>query len=99
MLEVKPIYEAIIDAACQYFSISRDELMRPSCCPDDVYRRRLCFFLIKKETGMSLRRIGSMFGMTGENVRVSVDTIDSTKDVYTWVKRDLSNIQNLTNNL
>ena len=47
---------------------------------------------------MSLRRIGSMFSMTGENVRVSVDTIDSTKDVYTWVKRDLSNIQNLTNN-
>lgn len=89
-------HEAIISATCKYYSIDRDELLQKSQKMEVVYHRRICMYLIRKESGLALSSIGERFHMSGENVRICVDTIECQKDVYKWVTNDLINIIKLS---
>lgn len=93
---VQTRHEAIINATCNYFSIERKELFQKSQKMEVVYHRRVCMYLLRQETGLALNSIGERFHMTGENVRICVDIIESQKDVYKWVSNDINNIKKLS---
>lgn len=94
----KPMVEAIIAAACQYFNCSEDDLMKKSSEADIVYRRKICFYLIKQNVIMTYSRIANRFGLKdGWNVSRVIDEIDSTKGIYPQITRDIESVRKLAN--
>lgn len=92
--------ERIIRAACAYWDIAEADLMQKSQCDDVVYRRKICYYLIKQEVIISNARIAQRFGFNNQEwVRVQIDDIASRKTNFQQISRDLNSILQIANNL
>lgn len=92
--------EKIIAAACVYFDITEEELLASSTVTDKVYRRSLCFYLIKQDVLISNERIAQRFGMSaGSTVSRQADKIEAHKKIYAQVKHDLAAILRIVDTL
>jgi chromosomal replication initiation ATPase DnaA len=96
----KPMIERIIRAACAYFDITEDELKQKSQCDDVVYRRKLCYYLIRQEVIISNARIAQRFGYKDADwVSKSIEEIEARKGIFPQISRDLTAILQIANNL
>lgn len=96
----KPMIEAIIAAACQYYSCTEDELKMKSQIEDIVYRRKICYFLIAENVIISKSRIAQRFGFTDPRwISRSIEEIEAQRDIFPQISRDIANILQLANKL
>jgi len=58
----RPTLESVLDATCEHFSLTRDELLSASRSPRVVWPRQLAMYLAREHTGASLPAIGGAFG-------------------------------------
>lgn len=98
----KQIPDICIEACAQHFGISVDELKtKTSRRHDEVYKRYICFYLIKKNhPPISYDGIAKRFNMRFSTVQHGIESIENQiKTVsYRWVIGDLKKIQALIDN-
>lgn len=96
----RPMIERIIRAACAYWDITEEELLKRTTEHYVAYRRKVCFFLIKKHNPMSYGRIAARFTLKDPGyISRSVEEIEATKNIYTQTSHDLNAILQIANNL
>jgi chromosomal replication initiator protein len=54
--------DRVLDATCELFSLTREELLSPSRTPRVMWPRQLAMYLAREHTGASLPAIGTAFG-------------------------------------
>ncbi len=59
---VRPTVEAIQDATCELFGITREELLTGGRAPRVAWPRQLAMYLARQHTGATLPAIGNAFG-------------------------------------
>jgi chromosomal replication initiation ATPase DnaA len=94
MTTPQPMSEKIITAACMYFKITEDVLISKELNKDTVYKRQLCYYLLKEDGDISFCAIGRRFQHFGHNAAYKGhDKIAAHKNIYTQVRHDLANIR------
>ncbi|MGZ5302522.1 MAG: helix-turn-helix domain-containing protein [Bacteroidia bacterium] len=88
---ISPVQEAIIKAACAYFEITEDILLSGTT-HNICYMRWCCFYLIKKNTFLSVKFIGNRFKKQRPAGSNGIDTIESRKPIYMQTVCDLRTI-------
>lgn len=91
------IVDSVQRAVCDYFNINEDGLMTNKNFRY-VYIRRLCLFLIKENTTLSLNDLSAMFHVERSNIFKGIDVIKFQKGIYTSVAYDVKNIYRIANN-
>jgi chromosomal replication initiator protein len=87
-----PSVEAIQDAVCETFAISRDELLSPSRSARLVWPRQIAMYLARETTNLTFPDIGRRFG--GRNhttvkhaVRRTADRLTTDREAFDTVRR------------
>ena len=92
--------ERIIEAACIYFKISKAELKSRRYFRDVVYRRKICYCLIRQNCEISFQRIAEYFEIGDHaNVLRSIEEMNFQKNIFTHIGHDMSAVQNIAVNL
>jgi chromosomal replication initiation ATPase DnaA len=96
---IKPFYERIIDATCEFYGLSEGEL-RKDRGYYVVHNKHICWYLIREDTGMSFASIAKRFNISDQKtVRVAVDNIAAKKNMYTRTLPEIRKIRELVNTL
>lgn len=93
----RELVQAIKKAACQYFEITEDRLMKDST-PTVANIRFLCFWLIGKNTHLKDYMIGQAFDMSRSGVLYGVELIEAHKDIYRQTLDNLRCIARIADN-
>lgn len=97
---ISPVYremiEKVIDAACQYFEVSREQL-------NSEYRlynaRHLCFYIIMENAkGVYDYDIGSFFNRKRTAVQYGIGLVSAHLNIYRQTVGDLNAIIAIANN-
>lgn len=96
-----PNVERIIRAACAYFDCTEEELLLRSSETYIAYRRKLCFFLIKRQTvSVSYSRIAKRFKLADPwHISKCIAEVETQQEIYPQTARDLKAILEISNNL
>ncbi len=86
----------IINCACEYFSIDKSNITMPGKLYTNI--RRLCFFIISKNTELSHGQIAEMFNKDRSQATRGLDIIDAHKNIYTPTLHQLKDIIKMCNN-
>ncbi len=86
----------ILEISCRVNGINKDQLLS---CKDEASRdlRRQCFYLLQKNTNLSLNNIASMFGMSRNSIKYGIETIQVHSKLYVDTLRSLRTIVNTAN--
>ena len=96
----KPLEVRLLEAACIYWNVDMEYLKQKSDKQVIVYRRKLLYYLIRKETALSLRDVSDLFDFANsEPVRKAVEEIETTKNIYRAISSDLDQLLKIANNL
>lgn len=93
----KEIMEALIWATCQYFEITEDELINTSKKRNPVEVKRLCIYLIMKNSDLKDYAVAERFGITRTPLNYGVEVIDAHKKIYRQTSDNLQKIATLAN--
>jgi chromosomal replication initiation ATPase DnaA len=93
----KEIMEAVIRATCQYFEITEDELINTSKKKNPVEVKRLCIYLIMKNSDLKDYAVAERFGITRTPVNDGVEIIDTHKKIYRQTSDNLREIAAIAN--
>lgn len=93
----RELIECVISAACQYFKVDRQQLIRE-------YRmasaRHLCYYIIfNSTTGVYDYDIGNYFNRKRTAVQYGIGLISSHKNIYRQTLGNLNSIIEIANNL
>jgi chromosomal replication initiation ATPase DnaA len=95
----KPMLERLITATCSYFAIQEDEL-KEGKSTDQVYKKHLCWYLIKENVVISHHRIGQRFNIAdASTVRRAIEKIQVHKNIYAQTLHDIRQIEKIANTL
>lgn len=87
----RKVLESLIDAACKYYEISREDLLHSSSRVIANIRYQI-FYLVKINTNLSTNVISDYLKWSRGVVRYGIEQIDAQKNVYTDTARDLKEI-------
>lgn len=88
----KPLQELIIDATCQYYTLTREELFNKSRQQTLVDKRHICIYIIKKETNLSDYLLAQTLHFSRSSIQNAVEKIEGEKDVYRQVSGEIEDI-------
>lgn len=92
----KEIIETVIQAACNFYEISREELLTRQ--QTEVSQIRfICFYIISRNTSCKDHAIGSMFMRKRDAVRYGIDVVDTHKKIYPQTLRNLNTVIDIAN--
>jgi chromosomal replication initiator protein len=89
-----PSVEAIQDAVCETFAISRDELLSPSRSARLVWPRQIAMYLARETTNLTFPDIGRRFG--GRNHTTVMHAVRRTADRLTTDREAFDTVRRLT---
>jgi chromosomal replication initiator protein len=78
-LDVKKRADKIIEVVCHYYDEDSDFAFRRIRKKEVVRARYLCMYLIKKQTDMTLKKIGALFNHSYDHTTV-LHAIDAVRD-------------------
>lgn len=89
------IIDIIINATCAYFSTDKAIIAMPGKKYTKI--RRICYYLIKKNTDLSNIYIAGILNRTEAQALRGIDLIDIHRGLYAGLSHELNDIANLCN--
>lgn len=88
----QPVQERIIDATCQYFNITQDELKLKGG-HEAAYRKKVCSFLLRENCEMTFQKISLRLGyQQRKTIHTQVEEIRIRKNISPQIRHDIKNI-------
>lgn len=88
--------EKIMDAACTYYSISREQLQTR----EFTEHRKIVCYMLREQAMMKFSAIACLYGYAGHSTAVTfVEEIRATKNIYIHIKNDIDNINKIVSSL
>jgi len=87
---------AIISGVCEYYGVSKENVMSPSRIAKYAHPRQVITYLIyryKESYNMSLNDIGAVFGQSHATILNSVKVIEDKISVYKNIKSDINKLR------
>ena len=86
----------ILEISCRVSGIDKDRLLTGK---DEIARnlRQQCFYLLQKNTNLSLKNIASIFGMSRNVIKYGIETIEVHSKLYVDTLRSLRTIVKTAN--
>ena len=88
-------YDTIIDCVCEYFSLSRDEILGKKRNKEIVEPRQICMYIISQVLDMPLLAIGQIFGRDHTTVIHARDKISQMIEENSRIKVAVNDIKSL----
>ena len=87
--------EIIINTTCAYFSVDRALIKMPGRLYTNI--RRICFFLIDKNTELSHGQIAEFFNQDRSQATRGLDLITAHRNIYTPILHQIRDIAQICN--
>lgn len=92
----RTLLEIIIYAGCQYFNCTEEQLKSREM----VEERKIMYYIIRTETMIGYLKIAKRFGYKHHSFTAdSVAEIESTKDIYPQISRNIKKIMEIVTTL
>lgn len=92
------LMENVIKAACQHFEISEDDFITAKRVSTIVNLRRICIYLIMKNTDLRDYAVAERFRISRTQVNHGNDIIDLRKGIYGQTSVTMKTIAAIANN-
>lgn len=92
--------DIVIQAIIIHFGTEKDVLMgvKNKYKTQDVFYKQTCFYLVSKNTEMSIPDIARYFGTSNSNARHGINSIENQKAIYSKTLVHLQNLQKIIDN-